>query len=131
MKLASNVNHRHQVDEENPYWISFSDIMAALLVVFILASLSLVLELVQTRADVTEAIKELAKAEEVRRNVVHEIRTELSELDIDVEISENETVIRIPDHLLSFESNKYRIPPQSIQKNTVLKIGEVLHKVIV
>ena len=131
MKLGGNVNHRHQVDEENPYWISFSDIMAALLVVFILASLALILELMQTRADVSEAIKELAKAEEVRRNIVNEVRDELSKLDINVEVSENETVIRIPDHLLSFETNKYRIPPQSTQKSTVLQIGETLNSIIV
>jgi hypothetical protein len=29
------------VDEENPYWVSFSDVMAALVVIFILASLVL------------------------------------------------------------------------------------------
>ena len=32
------------VDEENPYWMSFSDIMSALLVIFILASVILMLK---------------------------------------------------------------------------------------
>lgn len=30
------------VDEENPYWMSFSDIMSALLVIFIMASVILI-----------------------------------------------------------------------------------------
>ena len=34
-------------DEENPYWISFSDIMSGLLIVFILAALALILELME------------------------------------------------------------------------------------
>ena len=32
------------VDDENPYWISFSDIMSGLLVIFVLASLALILQ---------------------------------------------------------------------------------------
>ncbi|MDU3956382.1 MAG: chemotaxis protein MotB, partial [Pseudomonas aeruginosa] len=35
------------VDEENPYWMSFSDIMSALLVIFILASVILILQLME------------------------------------------------------------------------------------
>ncbi len=34
-------------DESNPYWISFADIMAAILVIFILAVVMLVLQLQQ------------------------------------------------------------------------------------
>ena len=35
------------VDEENPYWMSFSDIMSALLVIFILAAVALMVQLME------------------------------------------------------------------------------------
>ena len=40
------------VDEENPYWVSFSDVMAALVVIFILASLVLLTQLIKVRTEV-------------------------------------------------------------------------------
>ncbi len=43
MRFRSSSNA--PVDEENPYWMSFSDIMSALLVIFILASVILILRL--------------------------------------------------------------------------------------
>jgi len=131
MKIGRVQRNQYQPDEENPYWMSFSDIMSGLLVIFILASLALILELTQTRVEVSDAIRELAKAEQVRRDIVHEVEEELKKQNINVEISENESVIRIPDHLLSFESNRYRIPPSKHVEETVIKIAKVLHEVIV
>ena len=34
-------------DEENPYWVSFSDLMSGLLIIFILAAVALIIELTQ------------------------------------------------------------------------------------
>jgi len=42
------------VDEENPYWMSFSDIMSALLVIFILASVILILQLMEIQKELQE-----------------------------------------------------------------------------
>jgi len=42
------------VDEENPYWMSFSDIMSALLVIFILASVILILQLMEIQKELKE-----------------------------------------------------------------------------
>ena len=39
------------VDEENPYWMSFSDMMSALLVIFILAAVILILQLMERQKD--------------------------------------------------------------------------------
>lgn len=77
MKILSANRKTVNVDEENPYWISFSDIMSGLLILFILASMALILELMQTRAKVSDAIEEIAKAEKVRQDILHEIRSEL------------------------------------------------------
>jgi hypothetical protein len=42
------------VDEENPYWMSFSDIMSALLVIFILASVILILKLMEIEKELKQ-----------------------------------------------------------------------------
>mgnify|MGYP003667330882 FL=1 len=41
-----------KVDEENPYWMSFSDLMSGLLVIFILAAVALIIELTQKTKDI-------------------------------------------------------------------------------
>jgi flagellar motor protein MotB len=127
MRRTSFRRQSGQVDEENPYWVSFADIMSGLLVVFVLAALALILELTQTKMEVNDAIREIAKAEQVRRDILHEVETELKNKNIPVEISDNETVLRIPETLLAFESNEFRIPHSGKVRETVLDIGRVLH----
>ncbi|GIU15826.1 MULTISPECIES: OmpA family protein [unclassified Shewanella] len=118
------------IDEENPYWMSFSDLMSALLVIFILAAMALILELTQTKNQVDEAIEEIKKAEMVRRNILHDIKTELSAKNIVVEITENETVLRIPEQQLTFASNKFDIPEDESTQNAVIEIGNTIHRAI-
>jgi len=67
------------VDEENPYWMSFSDIMSALLVIFILASVILILQLMEIQKELEhkqakfeEEIVALKQAEQVRRTILDE-----------------------------------------------------------
>lgn len=127
MRRVSSLRQSGQVDEENPYWISFSDIMSGLLVIFVLAALALILELTETKMQVNDAIREIAKAEQVRSDILREVEIELKNKNIPVEISDNETVLRIPETLLAFESNEYRIPDSKKVKETVLEIGHVLH----
>jgi len=136
MKLGS-VNRTENIDEENPYWISFSDIMAGLLVIFIMASLALILELIQvqekleqTQTEVLEAIKEIAKAEQVRRDILYEIKDELIQKTILVEVSDNDSVLRIPDEQLSFKTNQYNIPEEKTIQMVVIEIGKALHRSI-
>lgn len=124
------VQHLSKPDEENPYWISFSDIMAGLLIIFVLASLVLIYELTKTKVQVNEAILELAKAEEVRRQIVLEVKDELATRGIDVEVSDNHTVIRIPETTLAFDSNRHDIPSQPSTQESVAYIGEVLYNTI-
>ena len=119
-----------KADEENPYWISFSDIMSGLLIIFVLAVLALILELTQTKTEVSEAIKELAKAEQIRREILDEIARELYKKNIEVKIVDNHTVLRIPDELLSFETNRFEIPENETVKRTVLEIGRTLYDAI-
>lgn len=121
----------HQVDEENPYWISFSDIMAGLLVIFILASVALILELTKKRKDFDEAMQEMAKAEQVRKDLLREIESELNAMHIPVRISDNDTVLRIPEDVLTFKQGKFDIPTDTRSQETALDIGRVLYRSIV
>lgn len=128
-------SHSTNVDEENPYWMSFSDMMSALLVVFILASVILILrlleiqnELEQRQVQFEQELVELKKAEEVRRTILDEAVEELGRRGIKVEISENHTVLRIPNELLGFETGEYELQPR--YASTALEIGEVLDRVI-
>lgn len=130
------------VDEENPYWMSFSDVMSGLLVIFILASVILILQLMELQeqaeqererlqeqvGEVEEEISMLRKAEEVRRNILTEAAEILQKRGIQVEVSENSTVLRIPNQLLGFDTGEDKIGPQ--YQETAFEIGQVLHELI-
>jgi hypothetical protein len=75
-----------KVDEENPYWMSFADLMSGLLVIFILAAVALIIELTQKSEQIDASIEELKLAEEARRNILFGIKEELANQNITVEI---------------------------------------------
>jgi len=116
------------VDEENPYWMSFSDILSALLVIFILASVILILQLMQRKQEFDDEVRTLERAEQVRRTILEEAHEELLSRGIQVEISENDSVLRIPNELLGFESGEFELHPRYAP--TAFEIGEVLDRVI-
>lgn len=127
-RLSSRGNSN--VDEENPYWMSFSDLMSALLVIFILATVALIIELTQKSEKIEASIQELQRAEEARRNILVDIKEELAKQNIHVEIVENDTVLRIPESTLSFESGKDTLPENEKTQTEVAAIGDALHKAI-
>ncbi|CUB04083.1 OmpA/MotB family protein [Marinomonas fungiae] len=123
------------VDEENPYWMSFSDILSGLLILFVLASVVLMVELMEAKQELenkqeafTEELEMLHKAEQVRRTLLHEIADSLRQMGIQVTISENETVLSIPNDILGFDSAAFNIGPKF--ETTALEIGKVLFKKI-
>ena len=119
------------VDEENPYWVSFSDLMSALLVIFILAAIALIIELTQRTQQIDQGIDELKKAEQARQDILNEVRDVLSQQNIRVDIADNDTVLRIPEETLTFRSGADTIPQNEITLNAVKTIGLVLHTAII
>ncbi|PTL89070.1 chemotaxis protein MotB [Halomonas litopenaei] len=126
---------RPQVDEENPYWMSFSDIMSALLIIFILASVVLIVQVMEIREQLeeqqqefTEEIQMLRQAEEVRRTILHEAEEELQRRGIRVSVSENDTVLSIPNDILGFDTAEFDLGSQ--YQDTATQIGKVLAGVI-
>lgn len=87
MSLRRVRNLEATADEENPYWLSFSDIMSGLLIIFVLASLVLVLELSQRKTVVDEKILERTKAEKIRHEVLIEIMEELRQREYSLKLA--------------------------------------------
>ncbi|MDH0450366.1 MULTISPECIES: OmpA/MotB family protein [Shewanella] len=123
------------VDEENPYWMSFSDIMSALLVIFILASVILILRLMEIQKELEqkqimfeEEIVALKQAEQIRRTILDEAVETLRSRGIQVEVSQNNTVLSIPNELLGFDTGAFEISP--MYQAQAKEIGEVLNMVI-
>jgi len=138
---------------EETVWISFSDLMTALLTVFMLAAVVLVysltqeqdaLEEVRVEAEEAKAAAEAAKArgdrfdtmlnslstsEQTRAAMVAEIRDTLAQRGIQVEIDTAHTVIRVPVDLLGFDSGSSDIRPQHQQ--SAITIGAVVADALV
>lgn len=130
MRTSSSRYASQPVDEENPYWISFSDIMAGLLVLFVLAAAALILELTQKSAEWDDAIREIAKAEQVRKDILREVERELNQQNIPVRISDNDTVLRIPENVLTFRQGRHDLPQDAYHREVALQIGQVLYQTI-
>lgn len=107
------------------YWISFTDLMSALLFIFILAVVVLVLQLAEHQESLASQqeqleeqqqqfdrqITELSAAEQVRQDMLLEVRDELREQGIDVLVTENNSVLSIPSENLGFEASSYDLQP--------------------
>ncbi len=128
--LRRSRSEQYTVDEENPYWISFSDLMSGLLIVFILAAVALIIELTQTQQKIESDIQELKNAEQARRDILYEVRDELLRKDVLVEVADNDTVLRVPEQTLTFASNSDEIPRDLRVRNAVKSIGIALHHAI-
>jgi flagellar motor protein MotB len=164
-------------DSENPYWVTFSDLMAGLLVIFILALVTMMIqqkkktqelsdqkqelvgkiieieeaekaakdaktdaerakeiakEAIDTntmlRETIVESLSNLSRTEKVRIEIITEIVEKLKARGISVEISDNYTVVRIPEEELSFATAKWDIP--LIYKIKTKWIGNAIYDAI-
>jgi flagellar motor protein MotB len=122
-------------DTENPYWVSFSDIMAGLMVIFILSLIYLMIQLYDqitlnqsVRDEIKQALQELSRIEEIRKDILEEIQVDLAALDIHIEIVEDNTVLRIPEDQLYFKQGQHTISVH--HEHVVATIGEKIYDTI-
>lgn len=128
----NNTYRNGSVDVENPYWMSFADLMSALLVIFILAAVMLIIELTEKTQNINADIQDLKNAEQARHDILHEVKDKLeARYNVKVEIAENDTVIRIPENTLTFARGKANIPQNDKVQEAVRNIGEVLQQAII
>ena len=115
-------------DEENPYWMSFSDIMAGILIIFILVCCALVFKLSEMEEQVYANIKQLEDDLRVRDAMLREVKEllEAQQLYVDVE----DDALIVPMSTLDFDSGSYRI---SSAKNefAATALGLALHDVLI
>ncbi|MGO3089759.1 MAG: OmpA/MotB family protein [Galactobacter sp.] len=124
-------------DEPN-YWMSFTDLMAGLVFVFILAIAALMVQLVQAQQDVksqqrdftqktqdfSRQVDDLSQAEDMRHEMLIDIKNDLAKQGIQVIVAQNGSVISIPSDLLGFEKGQYDI--EGGYKTVSLKIGTAI-----
>lgn len=139
-------------EEENPYLLSFADIMAGLLGLFILALISVMVlldkqrETLKAKTVLTEqkaeelraALRDLGNTinsigdkiagisayESARTNLLKGIQTALAEEGIMVKTTADG--LRIPDETLSFPKGSYVIPSE--KRKNAARIGEILQQ---
>jgi flagellar motor protein MotB len=124
-------NLKKTAEEENPFLLSFSDLMASLLAIFILALVVLMIQLHNDRQKVQFSIIKLKEGleniqqaqnavagalegvglrEKGLRGMLEEIQKELKEQGVQVLVSD--TGLHIQEKGLSFELNRYEIQEQ-------------------
>ena len=97
-----------QVD--NPYWMSFSDMMSGMLIIFILVCIALLYKLSKIEYDVNQNIIVYNKSIEERTKILEDIKNDLlNQAGIKVEITDNDSVIRIPEGSLHFDNAKFEL----------------------
>lgn len=125
MRLSGRRFGRRTESAGESYWISFTDLMSALLFIFILAVVVLVLQLAEHQESLAsqqdqlqeqqqrfdEQIAALGTAEQVRQDMLLEIRDELEAQGIEVLVTENNSVLSIPSENLGFEASSYDLEP--------------------
>lgn len=127
-------------EEENPFLLSFSDLMASLLAIFILALIVMMIQLHQKQKELEQETKRikltlfelLGSLEEIKETqdaidralsgvslreqsltaLLEGVQKDLKEKGIEVIVAENGSVLRIPEQALSFESGKFEIQEQ-------------------
>lgn len=125
-----------KVDEENPYWVSFSDLMSGLLVIFILASVALIIQLTEARVEfeteMEQKREELKKEQEAAQKLqdeVYQLKEELrlARLKIQKDIDELKNAERARYEILKDVKNKLalqNITVEIVDNDTVLRIPE-------
>ena len=114
--------------QENSFWISYTDILSSLLIIILLVTAYVVFELMITKQNVVQNLEEVTKAELVRKEILTEVQKKLLEDGLEVNITDNFSVLRIPESTLTFRSNNYFIP-KGMKKNLDI-IGSVLLEVL-
>ncbi len=128
MMFFSERAHRGAPHSDNPYWLSFSDMMSGMLIIFILVCTALLLKLSTMKEQVDANIKELKNSTKVRSDILQDIQHELQDQGIEVLITDNDTILRIPEDSFHFQTGSYEITEDL--RPTATLIGRALYTAI-
>lgn len=113
---------------ENHYWMSFSDLMSGILIIFILVCVALLTELMRQKEKYDNLDTQIAEDSRAREAIVNEIANELRKRKIEVFVDENHTIVHIPADAINFDSNKHEIRPD--RQLDARNIGVALYNAI-
>lgn len=99
------IRRKKRQDEEITYWLSFSDLMSSLLIVFVLLFIYVVLDYNQALATKEAKIKELSS---VRSKIITKL---VKELGNDIAIDKNTGAIKLKSEVL-FDKDKSELKPE-------------------
>lgn len=127
-------------EDENPFLLSFSDLMASLLAIFILALIVMMVQLHKKQQELEEdrqkikvtLVELLGSLQEIERtqdgiasaltgislrerslaSILDGVQRDLKERGVEVVVAENGSVLRIPEQALHFSLGKYEMPPE-------------------
>lgn len=85
------------------YLGSVSDLMSGLIFIFIITVAVFALRLAETRQSLAETREELTNSDEVKKQVIESIRSELEKEGIEVEVDPEQGVLRLTDRAILFE----------------------------
>jgi flagellar motor protein MotB len=137
--FARTKRKKQDPTDENPFVLSFSDLMAGLLAIFILALIVTMLELQKRKEELlreqekikitlVELVGSMQEIQALQTNIasaldgvsqrersltamLEGIQKDLKERGVEVIVAENGSVLRIPEQGLSFALGKYEISP--------------------
>ncbi len=131
--MKKRISHNQATaDEENPYWLSFSDLMSGLLLIFILAVVALLIDLTQKnklaeeariRAEIAE--KEQMVLLEKQKKLIEELkrRSRIVESSIE-ELKKSEWVRKTIIHKVRDELARQKIVVEIADNESVIRIPE-------
>jgi flagellar motor protein MotB len=143
--FVRRIPYSRKVEEDNPFLLSFSDLMASLLAIFILVLVVTLVELEKRKAELRftkqELIQNLESIQQVQNTIAHSlkdvvhrenslalmlvgIQNDLKKQGIEVIVAENGTVLRILEDQLQFALGRFDIP--SVYTDEAKAIGNVL-----
>jgi len=93
-------------DESASYMMSVSDIMSALLFVFIITLMAFVLNFQQAHSQLEDTLGRYTGLEDLRERMLKEIERELESRDIEVAVDYKQGVLRLDERAIRFESSK-------------------------
>jgi flagellar motor protein MotB len=150
--FSRSKRQKQNTSEENPFVLSFSDLMASLLAIFILALIVTMLELqkrkeellreqekikitlvelvgslreIQTiQTSIASALDGVSQRERSLTAMLEGIQQDLKDRGVEVIVAENGSVLRIPEQGLSFEKGEFEVPPK--YESNAVAIGQAL-----
>lgn len=103
--------NKESADEETNFWISYADIMAALLLMFILLLTVVIFDYQETLAEKQDEIDALLG---VREEIISALQTKFSDTDLSLEIDEQTGAIILPGGVF-FDTDSTEITNKGIE----------------